>query len=488
MTASVLKTLLDIFEIVSRSSAGDCSQDCKMKIANCKLSIADLHFAICNLQFAICRFCVLPVLLSVSFADAQTSQSRSAALTNVPPPRIVNDDRTRAAGIRKLTGKHLVLYTNARTSPDVDTLPEVFDLAVPQWAAYFGVKDEQLRNWQAQGFLIQEREPFDALGLMPAGHKEFPNGISVGREFWFKAQPSDYYTRHLMLHEGTHVFMLSFLGGCGPGWYMEGMAELFGTHRYDERYKQLTLRTMPRDRDEVPMWGRIKLIHLSSEAAQRPFASVLETDNRRLMGDEQYAWCWAAAKFLDSHPRYRTRFQKLWSNVTYADFNDRFRQAFRGQWAELQVEWSAYIAALDYGYDFERMAIEFRRGNPLTETVQAKIAADRGWQSSGVRLELGKSYRVTASGVYDIASDGEPWPCEPGGVTIDYHDGRPLGMLLGAIDSTTNGATLANPFEIGLGTTIAPSAAGTLYLRVNDSPAKLDDNRGTLTVTIASGG
>ena len=25
----------------------------------------------------------------------------------------------------------------------------------------------------------------------------------------------------------------SFLGGCGPGWYMEGTAELFGTHRID---------------------------------------------------------------------------------------------------------------------------------------------------------------------------------------------------------------------------------------------------------------
>jgi hypothetical protein len=37
---------------------------------------------------------------------------------------------------------------------------------------------------------------------------------------------------------------------------------------------------------------------------------------------------------------------------------------------------------------------------------------------------------------------------------------------------------------IGLHTTLKPTATGTLYLRVNDSAAKLDDNRGTLTVTI----
>ena len=105
-----------------------------------------------------------------------------------------------------------------------------------------------------------------------------------------------------------------------------------------------------------------------------------------------------------------------------------------------------------------------------------------------MRVEAGKSYRVTASGTYDIANDGEPWPCEPGGVTIDYNDGHPLGTLLGAIDGTKKGVTLANSFEIGLGITITPTAAGTLYLRVNDSPAKLNDNRGALTATISPAG
>ena len=80
-------------------------------------------------------------------------------------------------------------------------------------------------------------------------------------------------------------------------------------------------------------------------------------------------------------------------------------------------------------------------GKPRSVT----IAADRGWQSSGVWLEAGKSYHVTASGRYQIAAeksnDGEKaWPCEPGGVTIEYHDGRPLGMLLGAmVEGARNG-------------------------------------------------
>ena len=74
-------------------------------------------------------------------------------------------------------------------------------------------------------------------------------------------------------------------------------------------------------------------------------------------------------------------------------------------------------------------------------------------------------------------------------MTIEYHDGRPLGMLLGAIDpdgepAPNAEASFADPVAIGLQAIIKPAASGTLYLRVNDSAGRLDDNRGTLTVTI----
>ena len=75
---------------------------------------------------------------------------------------------------------------------------------------------------------------------------------------WLYEQPSDYYRRHLLLHEGTHGFMNTVLGGCGPLWYMEGIAEYLATHRWKDG--RLTLGYMPRSRDEVPQWGRIRLI------------------------------------------------------------------------------------------------------------------------------------------------------------------------------------------------------------------------------------
>jgi hypothetical protein len=421
----------------------------------------------------------------------------SAEQSTAAPARTFDESKAASNGIRKLTGKHLVLFTDVPSSPDVDRLPQVFDAAVPLWCAYFGVDPAKTEGWMARGYLIGDRRRFDALGLMPPGHDKFENGISMGAEFWLHDQPTPYYRRHLLLHEGTHVFMVSFLGGCGPGWFMEGTAELLATHRLDEKTGKLELRIMPRDRGEVPMLGRIKLIN-DAIAAGHPMSlsAVMQLDNSQQLGNEAYAWCWAAAKLLDTHPRYRERFRKLKTHVLDPAFNDLVRREFKEDRPDLNAEWEALINSLDHNYDFERMAIDFRRGEPVTVSAPRKveIAADHGWQSSGVRLEAGKSYKITAKGQYQIVAeqvDGKTrvWPCEPGGVTIEYYRGHPLGMLLGAIvpDSDTPPdakLSFAAPAAIGLEATLKPTATGTLYLRVNDSGGRLEDNRGTLTATI----
>jgi hypothetical protein len=458
------------------------------------------------------RYCCVAVSMTVmwlSFLAAAMGQSTSKT-TGIRP---VDDARLRAAGIRRLDGRHLVLYTDLRGDPEVDRLPAVFDQAVPQWASYFGVEESKTRNWQARGFLIKDRQRFEALGLMPGpGDDQFVNGISRGAQLWLYDQPTVYYRRHLLLHEGTHAFMASMLGGCGPGWFMEGTAELMATHRLDERSGQLTLRIMPSDRDEVPMLGRIELIRDAREEGHTlGLSAVMQIDNRRLLENESYAWCWAACIFLDSQPRYRERFRSLRRHVEDSHFNDILRRDFEDDWDDLNHEWQAFVSSLDHGFDSERMAIDFRRGEPLRRGERKPVEIDvaRGWQSTRVRLDAGKSYRLSGSGRFQIAeetsADGKKlaWPCEAGGVTIEYYAGRPLGMLLGAIvptrfapassdaaggsgDAGQDGiaANFFRPIEVGLGTTIESPVSGTLYLRVNDAPGRLRDNRGTLTVIV----
>jgi hypothetical protein len=442
--------------------------------------------------------CLCRAIFVVSLALGLSSSSLRA-IAEPPPP--IDDAKLQSAGIRKLVSKHLILYTDAPASAAVDRLPAEFDQAVPQWAAYFNIDPAKTESWQPRAFLVSDPKKFAALGLMPRGYEQFENGITVDSQMWLKDQPTDYYRRHLLLHEGTHAFMIEYLGGCGPGWYMEGTAELLGTHHIDAKTGKLTLGIMPQNREEVPMLGRVKLIE-DARANHRvlTFQEVMELDNRRQLGNEAYAWCWAAAKFLDSHPRYRDRFRQLYTLVLNDKFNDVVRQRFANDWADLNAEWLAFIATLDFGFNFERMAIKFEPGEPLADVTHFEsISADRGWQSTRAYLEAGKSYEITAWKQFQIAEDHQggatkPWLCEPGGVTIDYHDGRPLGILLGAIDTREEGKqgkpagasnpTFTDPTAIGLRTILKPTANGTLYLRVNDSAAQLDDNNGTLRIKI----
>ncbi len=400
--------------------------------------------------------------------------------------RKVDERRAAQVGIRKIAGRHLRLYTDLPPSDAVDGLGAVFDAAVPLWADYFGIPREQVGTWQMQAFLMEDRAKFAALGLLPETNRKFANGYCQDAELWIAEPSSDYYRRHLLLHEGTHGFMYAFLGQAAPGWYMEGMAELLGTHRWEDG--QLVLRYFPNNREETPLWGRIKLIR---ESKPLPMDGVIELRQGRALTTEQYAWCWALCKFFDSHPRHQEKFRKAWeflaeSDYSQKEFNRNFKRLFAQHWHELKMEWQAFIAALDYGYDVERMMVEHGPSirEPLGDTIE--ISATQGWQSTGWQLQAGRRYHLSASGRYQVAHDSEPWPCEPDGVTIRYHNGQPLGKLIGVLRPLGVRPTIdfANPLDLGRQATIEPARVSVLYLRVNESAANLSDNKGTLRVTL----
>jgi hypothetical protein len=404
------------------------------------------------------------------------------------PWRPVDEAKIAAAGIRKLAGEHLVLYTDLPPGAAIDALPAAFDAALPQWRDYFGIDAERTATWKIRGSLMGERERFERCGLLPAALPEFRNGYASGGELWFYEQSSDYYRRHLLLHEGTHAFMAEFLGGCGPPWYSEGMAELLATHAY--RDGELRLNQFPRTREEVPMLGRIKIVQdgfAARKALQLP--RVLMYGPRAHLEVEPYGWCWAAAAFLDGHPRYRVRFRQLPRLVHEPDFNARFQHLYADDWAALNEEWQLFVAGLEHNHSLRRTAVDFTPGRPLATSARLRVAADQGWQNSGVALESGVTYALRAAGRYQLADSPQTWWSEPGGVTIRYYQGRPLGILLAAVhpaDTPVGGVSpLLRPTAIGLEGELTPQESGTLFLRVNDSAGELADNAGELLVTVS---
>ena len=402
-------------------------------------------------------------------------------------PQLVNEEVIRRIGVRKLTGKHLTLYTDLPAAADIDELPHVFDLAFPQWCEYFHVDAEKAADWRMTGFLMKDKTLFVRNDLLPRQYSKFQNGYAIDNRLWMNQQKHSYYRRHLLLHEGTHGFMYAMLGGCGAPWYMEGTAEFLGTHRWDGQ--KLTLRYFPKNKEEVPGWGRIKLVKQGLATGKTMFIGQLMKYDNRIQQNDAYGWCWAAVAFMDAHPKYQERFRQLYHYADVGAFNRRFRDLFRKDERELIEEFILFTTSLQYGHDVKRTAIEFKDGKPLAaEGAQIKVAADRGWQSSGVRLEAGKTYRITASGRFQVAAGPKPWISEAQGVSIRYHKSRPLGMLLGAVrpDEFTAGEIIAmtEPFAVARRATITPKKTGTLYLKINDSAGELGDNSGELSVRI----
>ncbi len=424
-----------------------------------------------------------------TLADVFRGPSDSAGRWLDDVPRLtINERKVAAAGIRKLQSRRLTLYTDLPASDEIDRLPEMFDQAFAQWCAYFHVEQAEHADWRLTGFLMKDKVRFWNVGLLPPGLPPFKNGYAQNFEFWLYDQPSDYYRRHLLLHEGTHGFMNTMLGACGPPWYMEGVAELLSTHHWDG--KQLALGHMPADRDEVPHWGRVRIIK-DAIAEGRPMRlqGVIDFSGRAYIENEPYAWCWAIASLLDRHPRYQERFRSLYKNVLKPDFNARFRALMADDWQPLCEEWQLLVMGLEYGYDVPAMAVDFTPGKPMAaEGARVTVSAERGWQNTGMQLEAGVTYEMRATGRYQVADQPQIWWSEPGGVSIRYYQGRPLGLLLAALrpdqPEPNSTSALLRPAAVGLGLTLTPEQTGTLYFRINDSAAELDDNEGRLTVAI----
>jgi hypothetical protein len=397
-----------------------------------------------------------------------------------------------------------------------------------------------------RGFLMSQgsRRKFDDLGVTPPDLPDFKAGFQYNYELFMYEQATDYYRRHLLLHEGTHGFMWTLLGECKSPWYAEGTAELLGTHRWEDHKaggkssRRLTLGQFPRSRQETANHGRIKLVkQCFADHRAAPLDRIVaaafklhEAGGPERERQEGYAWCWASSAFLDGHKRYRDRFRLLCRHMRVAgQIPGTFHLWCEPDWDDLLEEWQVFVAGVEYGYDHERNEIAFARGAPLPPAgATVTVQADRGWQSARLTLEAGKTYELTASGRVVlgqavVAGKSQPLESEPDGITLRYHHGLPLGTLLAAVRlekeererlmsrareapgnegqageeqakrmaeeaASLEISAFLRPIVAGRSTKITPSYSGTLYLKINDSAGELADNAGTLHVRVATAG
>jgi hypothetical protein len=408
-----------------------------------------------------------------------------------------DDIKLEQQGIHSYESKRLKLYTDI--DPKIaKRLPAYIDAAYKAWEQYFGPlpPDREGTDFQITGYIMADDELFRKTGLFPLDLPPFPNGRHRDTEFWVYDQKTDYYRRHLMIHEATHCFMTTIRDVRIAPWYLEGMAELFGTHNTDATGK-IHFGVMPHNKQDFRGLGRITLVQVEiKEDRFRSLSEITALSGDDFLSNDSYAWCWALCEFLDSHPRYQTRFRKLGEHQTPSAFKTGFLEAFQPDITELKNQWCLFAHNLQDGFDTKRNAIDFVSGKPLdprTKLASFSIVSNRGWQSGKIRIEKGREYEVTATENFTLADKPKPWVSEPQGLSIRYFQGRPLGMLLATIhDETSEGIqkagtksnSMLNIIPIGQKRRFTAEFSGTIYFRMNDSFSELADNTGKVHITI----
>ncbi len=404
-----------------------------------------------------------------------------------------DDARLAAAGIPLYESKRLKLYTDI--APDIaKTLPPLADRLYDALVAYFGPlpADRHGSEFQMTGYLMRDEAVFREQGLL----KEVTtlhHGLHRQNRFWMREQNFEYYRRHLMLHECTHCFMTFVPGPIPPVWYMEGMAELFGTHRLLPD-SDVEFRILPEEADDVEGWGRIAAIRKEcAEKSSLTVAGVYLLPAEKFFKPEAYAWSWGLCYFLDSHPRYAKPFRKLGRHLHDGEFDRKFREAFSGEQRNLSTEWTLFEHQVQPGYDARRAAVDFLQGKSLAEgeSRTSTILAARGWQDVGLNVEAGQTLELSAQGQFTLANDPSPWISEPQGISFRYFNGMPLGRLVACLDADPtadtpeiDGSHFLRIDPIGRSARLTIPVNGRLLLRLNDAWDSLEDNTGSVDVTI----
>ncbi len=392
---------------------------------------------------------------------------------------------------RRYEGRHIVLITDVPESSQVQELTAAFDAGVNQWCARFGVPEKRVEDWRVKAFLMTDRTRFENAGFVNRGMRQFREGHQEGDLIYCKDQPSEYYRRHLLLHEGVHWFMSRAVGGYGPSWWMEGTAEWLSTHRW--RNNQLESGVMPNSREDFVYWGRLQCIALDLDRDQAPsVANIIRRTTPLPSIDSEYAWSWLLVTFFANHPRYQALFnERLKANTSSEQALNSDVMAWIGvDFDLLQAEFDAFATELTYGVDPSWAIVDLKSSQQNQDdspNFDLTVNANANWQVAATNLSPDTDWQIEATGEVRLASEFGPLKCQPQGITLRYVDGQPRGRLLAILlaqPSKADKTKRLTALPIGRSGQIHVDQPSYLLLRVNDENSIAPKNDGQFEVTL----
>lgn len=442
-------------------------------------------------------FLFLPFFLSFAQAQFDNLADDASFQYRTHPRVVVEKEHAEAAGLKVLDGKHVKIVTDLELTPAVKALPEAVDDAFPQLCNFFGVEDDP--DWVLTVFLMKNNLKFIEANYLPDILPPFQNGFSYNYDCWVYDQPSDYYRQHLILHEMVHSFSTTRIGKAGPNWFAEMLAELLGMHDFSA--SPIRLGFMPPNKQAVPHCGRIKEIHDAiTRGEARTINRILLATNEDFLDNSVYYWCWALGWFLEHNPNTHDELHSLIPILKKTNSHEEFTAAFlkliEPKRELIEKQWLMYVASLDYDYALKPMLFDTEAGAPLNGKTVQRLKVNTGWQNTKIHVKKGEKIRIRAKGKFELyRSEEETWPCEQNGVTIEYLNGQPLGIVQAVILTDAEKMTPAlmndrqpgtfyTPIAVGTNRTFTAPFDGTILLRLNVEPKKLPKCQGEMAVEI----
>lgn len=295
--------------------------------------------------------------------------------------------------------------------------------------------------------------------------------ITQGNRFLAKAVVYACAERNTPQHEAVHAYCGQTFGRTGPVWYAEGMAEMGAYWKKGES----AVACEP----EI-----VKYLH-----GAEPKSLNAIVNGEEFTGDswQNYAWRWALCHLLANNPNYSDRFRPLGLAIL-TDQPVTFEQTYGAMATEICFEYLFFLKHFDLGYRADLCAFDWKKKfKPLRAgTITTPVAANRGWQATGITVAKGDQLDFSAEG---------SWKLTKGGAAVTAAGASAEGKLVAMVmkDFSLEGSLkledyVSDQVELGTSGTFTAPQDGKLYLRCNDAWNELADNSGSIKVKLKKTG
>jgi hypothetical protein len=398
----------------------------------------------------------------------------SAAIPAKPKPvELPDEESLDEQGLSRIDAAPFIFISDLRVDqlqPIIDTAPAL----IVTWDQTFGPMTKA-PTWVV--FIMEKVEPFKRLNLLPRDGAAVPHGLQLEDRVWIRVQETEYYTRHLFLHEATHARMMavSQFQGDGTLWFHEGIAEYIATHIIDTATLRIQLTAWPRDPRQLPGWNHFTKLQEANKADRTstlPWILAYQADSYRRRDGQPYADSWALCQFLSLHPQYRDALSRCLKSSNWESVLQELTEPLLKD-STIQVEWLAWLAAISPRDDSIQPVVSL----PSMEAVTLAPFPVQTWVDSSSGQLSGGPTEIKVDGRVKIRVKDREVSSGPDGVTVEYRHGYPLGAVLGVITRRDLKGQVANPFShpriIGERAKFDMAADESLYLSINQLPQSI---------------